>query len=94
MIRGFADRETALIWSGRRSRKLPAEIQAVALRKLRMLNQARKLADLRVPPANRLEALKGVRKGQYSVRINRQWRICFRWAEGGPGNVEIVDYHD
>ena len=94
MIRGFADRETALVWSGRQSRKLPADIQAVALRKLRMLNQARKLSDLRVPPANRLEALKGERRDRYSIRINRQWRICFTWAEGGPGDVEIVDYHD
>ncbi len=94
MIRSFAGRETALIWSGRRSRKLSADIQNVALRKLRMLNQARKLSDLRVPPANRLQRLKGGRQGQYSIRINRQWRICFIWREGGPGDVEIVDYHD
>ncbi|MEX1204180.1 MAG: type II toxin-antitoxin system RelE/ParE family toxin [Dongiaceae bacterium] len=94
MIRSFADRETALIWQGRQSRRLPSEIQAVALRKLRMLNQARKLLDLRVPPANRLEALKGARKGQYSIRINQQWRVCFAWHEGEPRNVEIVDYHD
>ena len=93
MITSFADPETASIWSGRRSRKLPPEIQAVALRKLRMLNQARRLSDLRVPPANRLEALKGNRAGQYSVRINRQWRICFTWHQGGPGDVGIVDYH-
>ncbi len=94
MIRSFADQETALIWSGRRSRKLPPDIQGVALRKLRMLNQARKLSDLRVPPANRLQPLKGDRRGRYSIRINRQWRICFTWREGGPGDVEIVDYHD
>lgn len=94
MIRSFADRETALIWSGRRSRKLPPDIQGVALRKLRMLNQARTLSDLRVPPANRLQPLKGDRRGRYSIRINRQWRICFIWREGGPGDVEIVDYHD
>ncbi len=94
MIRGFADRETALIWSGRRSRKLPADIQGIALRKLRMLNQARTHADLRVPPGNRLEALKGDREGQYSIRINQRWRICFAWREGGPGDVEIVDYHE
>ena len=93
MIRGFADKETALIWSGRRSRKLPPDIQNVALRKLRMLNQAKRFSDLRVPPANRLESLKGDRAGQYSIRINRQWRICFAWSEGGPGDVEIVDYH-
>jgi proteic killer suppression protein len=94
MIQSFADSETELIWSGRRSRKLPPEIQAVALRKLRMLNQARVLQDMRVPPGNRLEALKGARKGQYSIRINDQWRICFEWQDGGPSNVEIVDYHD
>ena len=93
MIQNFAESETALIWSGRRSRKLPPDIQAVALRKLRMLNQARVLADLRVPPANRLEALAGNRAGQHSIRINRQWRICFRWRQGGPSDVEIVDYH-
>lgn len=69
-------------------------MQAVALRKLRMLNQARVLADLRVPPGNRLEALKGNRAGQHSIRINGQWRICFVWQEGGPQHVEIVDYHD
>lgn len=93
MIRNFADPETEIIWNGRRSRRLPADIQAVALRKLRMLNQARALSDLRVPPGNRLEALKGNRAGQQSVRINGQWRICFRWEEGGPSDVEIVDYH-
>jgi len=82
-----------LIWSGRRSRKLPPDIQNVALRKLRLLNQARKLNDLNVPPGNRLEALKGNREGQYSIRINDQWRICFEWDEGGPSRVEIVDYH-
>ncbi len=78
MIRGVADRETELNWAGRRSRRLPADIQAVALRKLRMLNQARMVSDLRVPPGNRLEVLKGKRRGQYSIRINDQWRICFR----------------
>ncbi|TDK37264.1 type II toxin-antitoxin system RelE/ParE family toxin [Rhizobium deserti] len=94
MIRGFADREAERIWSGQRSRKLPADIQPVALRKLRMLNQARTPADLRVPPANRLEALKGGRSGQLSIRINDQWRICFISTDGGPAHVEIVDYHD
>lgn len=94
MIRNFADTETELIWSGRRSRKLPPDIQSVALRKLRMLNQARVLQDMRVPPGNRLEALKGSRKGQHSIRINNQWRICFEWQDGGPSNVEIVDYHE
>ena len=94
MIRSFLSAETELIWSGRRSRKLPPDIQAVALRKLRMLNQARVLGDLRVPPGNRLEALKGRRAGQHSIRINDQWRICFIWQDGGPSNVEITDYHD
>ena len=93
MIRSFADNETALIWAGRRSRKLPPDIQAAALRKLRLLNQARVLNDLRAPPGNRLEALKGGREGQFSIRINDQWRICFAWSEGGSFNVQIVDYH-
>ena len=93
MIQSFADPETETIWSGRRSRKLPPDIQNVALRKLRLLNQAKILNDLRVPPGNRLEALKANRLGQYSIRINDQWRICFVWHEGGPMDVEIVDYH-
>ena len=93
MIQSFADPETELIWNGRQSRKLPSDIQAVALRKLRLVNQARVLQDLRVPPGNRLEALKGGRAGQYSIRINDQWRICFQWQEGGPSDAEIVDYH-
>jgi proteic killer suppression protein len=93
MIQSIADGETKLIWAGLRSRKLPSDIQAVALRKLRLLNQARVLNDLRVPPGNRLEALKADRRGQYSIRINEQWRICFAWDEGGPSDVEIVDYH-
>ena len=93
MIQTFADPETELIWTGRRSRKLPPDIQTVALRKLRLPNQARVLGDLRVPPGNRLEALKADRSGQYSIRINNQWRICFVWTEGGPAFVEIVDYH-
>jgi proteic killer suppression protein len=93
MIQSFADEETALIWSGRRSRRLPFDMQATALRKLRLLKQARALSDLRVPPGNRLEGLKGERAGQYSIRINDQWRICFMWREGGPADVQIVDYH-
>jgi len=93
MIRSFADAETERIWSGRRSRRLPADMQTAALRKLRLLNQARALSDLTAPPGNRLEALKGDRKGQYSIRINDQWRVCFTWTEGGPTDVEIVDYH-
>lgn len=94
MIRSFADAETELIWSGYRSRRLPPDIQPIALRKLRLINQARDLQDLRVPPGNRLEALKGNRAGQFSIRINSQWRICFTWHEGGPSDVGIVDYHD
>ncbi len=93
MIQSFADPETELIWSGRRSRKLPPDIQNVALRKLRLLSQAKVLNDLRVPPGNRLEALKADRLGQHSIRINDQWRVCFVWHEGGPVDVEIVDYH-
>ncbi len=93
MIQGFADTETELIWSGRRSPKLPPDIQSVALRKPRLLNQARALGDLRVPPGNCLEALRADRQGQHSIRINDQWRICFVWDEGGPNHVEIVDYH-
>lgn len=93
MIRSFADREAEKIWRGERSRRLPADIQQTARRKLRMLNAAAGLDDLRIPPANRLEALKGERKGQYSIRINDQWRICFRWNDGAASDVEIVDYH-
>jgi proteic killer suppression protein len=94
VIKSFADAETARIWSGRRSRRLAMEIQPIALRKLRMLNQARVLTDLRVPPGNRLEALRGGRRGQHSIRINQQWRICFRWHQGAAYDVEIVDDHD
>ena len=93
MIQGFIDSEAELIWSGRRSRKLPADIRNVALRELRLLNQARVLSDLRVPPGNRLEALRADRQGQHSIRINDQWRIWFIWDDGGPSHVEIVDYH-
>ena len=93
MIRNFADKEAEKIWSGTPSRRLPADIQSVARRKLRMLNNAFTLDDLRVPPANRLEALKGSRKDQYGIRINDQWRICFRWNHGDAIDVEIVDYH-
>jgi proteic killer suppression protein len=94
VIRNFADIETEQIWNGRRSRRLPFDIQSAALRKLRMLNQARSLIDLRLPPGNRLEPLKGDRRGQHSIRINQQWRICFRWHEGAAHDVGIIDYHD
>lgn len=93
MIKGFRDRAAERIWSGEGDRRLPPDIQKVARRKLRMLNNARSLDDLRIPPANRLEALRGDRAGQYSIRINRQWRICFVWGNGGADAVEIVDYH-
>ena len=93
MIVGFRSRETERVWRGQFSRALPHDIQQTALRKLRLLNNAKILADLAVPPNNRLEALKGDRAGQHSIRINQQWRICFVWTPGGPDHVEIVDYH-
>ena len=93
MIRSFASKETEKIFDRQWSRKLPEDIQQIALRKLRMLNRAVTLNDSRVPPANRLEKLSGDREGQYSIRINQQWRICFKWEKGNAYNVEIVDYH-
>jgi len=93
MIIGFASGETEKFWRGEVSRKLPRDIQQIALRKLFMLDKAQSLNDLRIPPANRLEALRNDRKGQHSIRINDQWRICFVWTNSGPGMVEIVDYH-
>jgi len=93
MIRSFSDRETERVWSGLRSRRLPGDLQDVALRKLRLLNRAIRLDDLRVPPGNRLERLVGNRAGQHSIRIDDQWRICFRWTDGEADDVEICDYH-
>jgi proteic killer suppression protein len=93
VIRSFKDSETEKIYKRQRSRKLPPDIQQVALRKLRMLNNAFSINDLRMPPANRLEKLSGDREGQYSIRINNQWRICFEWQESNAYQVEIVDYH-
>jgi proteic killer suppression protein len=93
MIVSFACKETAKIYAGYVSRKLPHAIQETALRKLQMMDAVITLNDLRVPPANHLEALKGNRKGQYSIRINRQYRICFFWTNKGPAGVQIVDYH-
>ena len=93
MIRSFRDRETERIFQRIRSGKLLSDIQRTAVRKLRMLNHSVTLADLRVPSANRLEKLRGDRAGQYSIRINDQWRICFTWRNGDAYNVEIVDYH-
>jgi toxin HigB-1 len=93
MIRSFVCRETERIWEGGRSRRLPGDIQTAALRKLRVLNRAAQLEQLGAPPGNRLEALRGDRAGQHSIRINDQWRICFRWRDGGAEDVEICDYH-
>lgn len=93
MIRSFADRETQRIWEGRVSRKLPTEMQTIARRKLRMLNNAEAIQDLKAPLGNRLEALKGSRKGQHSICINNQWRLCFQWKGSHAYEVEIVDYH-
>jgi len=93
MIKSFRSKETARICDRLRSTRLPQDIQQVSYRKLRMLNNAVTLDDLRVPPANRLEKLSGDRSGQYSIRINDQWRICFEWIDGDAYNVEIVDYH-
>jgi proteic killer suppression protein len=92
VIQNFKDKEAQKIFERQRSRKLPSEIQQVALRKLRMLNRAETLQDLRVPPANGLERLVGDRVGQYSIRINDQWRICFGWKDGDATDVEIIDY--
>jgi proteic killer suppression protein len=93
MIESFKCKETEKILARQFSRKLPTNIQRVAFRKLRMLNRSSSIQDLRIPPANRLEALSGKRKGQHSIRINQQWRICFRWKNGNAYDVEIVDYH-
>lgn len=93
MILDFHCGETKKIWHGEVSRRLPRDMQQVALRKLFMLDKAQTLDDLRIPPANRLEPLRNERKGQHSIRINDQWRICFVWTERGPSRVEIVDYH-
>jgi proteic killer suppression protein len=93
VIKTFKDDETQKIYHRQRSRKLPADIQQVALRKLRMINNAISINDLRVPPANRLEKLSGNRAGQWSIRINDQWRVCFRWEGSDAYDVEITDYH-
>jgi proteic killer suppression protein len=96
LIKSFKDRETQQIFTRQLSRRLPPDIQQVALRKLRMLNNARTVTDLQVPPANHLETLSGNRAGQYSIRINDRWRVCFAWRDGDAYDVydvEIVDYH-
>jgi len=93
VIRSWKDREAERIFNLERSRKLPPDIQRVALRKMRMLDAAANLEDLKIPPANRLEKLGGDRRGQWSIRINDQWRVCFTWTAGNAHDVEITDYH-
>ncbi|MBA16464.1 MAG: plasmid maintenance system killer [Sphingomonas sp.] len=93
MIRSFASFETERIWNGHGSRKLPSDIERRALNRLKLLNRACTMDDLRNPPGNRLHALKGDRAGQHSISINTQWRICFVWKDGDAYDVEIVDYH-
>lgn len=93
MIRSFSDKSTAAIFQGKPVLSLPRPMQKAALRKLLQLDAARDIADMRVPPGNRLEQLKGKRAGQWSIRINDQWRICFKWDGQDAHEVEIVDYH-
>ncbi len=93
MILNFNSKETEIIFNRGRSKRIPSEIQRIALRKLLQLHAAVSLENLKIPPGNRLEELKGPRKGQHSIRINDQWRICFRWNNGNVLDVEIVDYH-
>ncbi|MDY7031971.1 MAG: type II toxin-antitoxin system RelE/ParE family toxin [Thermodesulfobacteriota bacterium] len=93
MIKSFKCKETEKIFKRNSSKKFPQNIQRAALKKLRMINRANIINDLRVPPSNHLELLHGKRKGQYSIRINDQWRICFEWSNGEAQKVEIVDYH-
>jgi proteic killer suppression protein len=93
VIRSFGSKETESIWNGIRIRKLPLDIQSTGRRKLRMLNNSQDIHDLRVPPANRLEKLSGNLKDFYSIRINKQWRIIFKWSNGNAYEVRIIDYH-
>ncbi|MCD4654346.1 type II toxin-antitoxin system RelE/ParE family toxin [bacterium] len=93
MIKAFRCKETERIFQRNYSKKIPSEIQRIALRKLLLIDAAERIQDLRVPPGNCLEKLRGNREGQYSIRINDQWRICFRWSSGNAFEVEIVDYH-
>jgi proteic killer suppression protein len=93
VIKTFKDGETQKIYQRQRSQKLPSDIQQVALRKLRMINNSVSINDLRIPPANHLEKLSGDRAGQWSIRINDQWRVCFRWEGSDAYDVEIADYH-
>ena len=93
MIISFGSKETESIWNGARVKKMPFNIQNMGRRKLRMLNNSQDLSDLRIPPSNRLEKLTGKLKDFYSIRINKQWRIIFKWSRGNASNVEIIDYH-
>ena len=93
MIKSFADADTELLWDTGKSRRIPANLRSVAIRKIALLDSAESLADLIHPPGNRLEALTRGRKGQHSIRINKQFRICFTWKDGDSYDVEIVDYH-
>ena len=93
VLRSFRDKDTQAVWQRQRSRRLDGPVQRVAWRKLAMLDAAETLTDLLIPPGNRLEKLTVDRAGQYSIRINQQWRICFAWTDAGPEDVEIVDYH-
>jgi len=93
MIKSFEDKATAAVFSGLLVRQLPHDIQGIARRKLKLIDAVSRVEELRVPPGNRLELLTGKRAGQWSIRINDQWRICFRWEDGHAGDVEIVDYH-
>lgn len=93
VLRSFAEKDTERVWQRERSKRLDQNTQRAALRKLLILDAAETLNDLRTPPGNRLEKLRGDRAGQYSVRVNQQWRICFRWTQAGPAGIEIVDYH-
>jgi len=93
VIKSFSNKETEKIWNGIQSKKLPSEIQNVARRKLRMINNAQNITDLRIPPANHLEKLSGNLSGLYSIRINNQWRIVFNWENDNAYEVQIIDYH-
>jgi len=93
MLTSFGNKHTQKIWEGERVKGLPAEIQEIARRKLRMLNNSQNLTDLMIPPSNRLEKLKGTLKNFYSIRVNDQWRIIFKWNNGNAEEVELIDYH-
>ncbi|EQA43874.1 plasmid maintenance system killer protein [Leptospira broomii serovar Hurstbridge str. 5399] len=93
MINSFKSKETEKVWNQEFSKKLPNQIQSIAYRKLVMIARSKQIEDLKIPPSNRLERLSGNRIGQYSIRVDDQWRICFKWKDGNAFDVEIVDYH-